>query len=253
MSINIKARTDCSFLFSNLNAAGNSTFLSDYASIKNGSYYKLMKAYYAKDGASDSVKKIADSKKDSSVSKDDSKTLATMKKATDNLKESADELMTTGSKSLFNKKDITKKDELGNEYTEKDYDTAAIYKAVSGFVNDYNSVLQAADKVNSTSVTGRVKTMVSATTSNEKMLSKVGITVNTDKTLSIDKDAFMKADMNTVKSIFNGTGSYAYRVSAQASMINFAADKEASKANTYNFNGKYANNYSSGNIFNSIL
>ena len=48
MSINIQAKPDMSFLLSSLGsgAAGVavSNFLSDYASIKNGSYGKLMKA-----------------------------------------------------------------------------------------------------------------------------------------------------------------------------------------------------------------
>ena len=37
-----------------------STFLLDYASIKNGSYLKLMKAYYAED-ANDTVKSLVNS------------------------------------------------------------------------------------------------------------------------------------------------------------------------------------------------
>ena len=50
MSINIQAKTDVSYLFSSLGSGASgvagSNFLSDYASIKNGSYAKLMKAYY---------------------------------------------------------------------------------------------------------------------------------------------------------------------------------------------------------------
>ena len=50
MSITIQARTDYSYLFSSLGTSSSSgtnlNFLSDYASIKNGSYAKLMKAYY---------------------------------------------------------------------------------------------------------------------------------------------------------------------------------------------------------------
>ena len=49
MSANIQARTNASWLFSGLGSsagtAAGSNLLSDYASIKNGSYRKLMKAY----------------------------------------------------------------------------------------------------------------------------------------------------------------------------------------------------------------
>ena len=89
--------------------------------------------------------------------------------------------------------------------------------------------------------------MVYASATNSKLLAKVGITITEDNTLSIDKDSFMKADVSTAKSLFQGNG---YRVSAQASMINFAADSEAGKAGTYTANGRYGNNYNTGNLLN---
>ena len=58
----------------------------------------------------------------------------------------------------------------------------------------------------------------STTIANSKQLAKIGITMKNDGTLSLDKDTFMKADMNTVKNLFQGNGSYGYRVSAQSSM-----------------------------------
>lgn len=254
MSINIQVKNDYSFLFSGIGSSnstsGTSNFLADYASIKNGSYGKLMKAYYSKD-TNDTVKKIASST--TTNGKDEAKDIAKVQSTTDELKESADALLANGSKSLFNKVDITTKDENGVETTTQGYNTDAIYKAVSNFVNDYNSVINAADDVSSSNITNRVNTLKYATAANEKLLNKIGITVNKDKTLSIDEKTFRAADMNTVKSLFNENGSYGYRASAQASLINFAADSEATKASTYNFNGSYANNYNTGNIFNSFF
>ena len=59
MSINIQAKTDVSYLFSSLGSGeagvAGSNLLADYASIKNGSYAKLMKAYYS-ENADDAVK-----------------------------------------------------------------------------------------------------------------------------------------------------------------------------------------------------
>ena len=95
--------------------------------------------------------------------------------------------------------------------------------------------------------------MVNATKANENMLSKVGITINEDNSLSLDKDTFNKANETTVKTLFNSTGSYAYNVSASASFINFTADNEALKANTYDFTGNYGANFTSGSIFNTYL
>ncbi len=239
MGINIQMRNDYSYLFSGLNtsktgSAGNLNFLSDYAAIKNGSYGKLMKAYYAESGASDSVKKLA--KSSNSVSKDDTETLTKVKSATDELKESADKLLTKGSKSVWAQEDMEK-----------------VYSAVDDFVKDYNSVLDTMDKTNSTSILSRAKNMVNNTAVNKKLLSSVGISINEDNSLSVDKKAFLEADKATVKDLFNGNGSFAYRVSASASLMNYAAEKEADKAATYTGTGAYGNTFSSGSVFDSLF
>ena len=74
------ANYDTNYDFSSLmgrttNSSGN--LISDYASIKNGSYGKLMKAYYAKQDAE-------------SVSGDSKQKLTLMRSSADSLKKSAD-------------------------------------------------------------------------------------------------------------------------------------------------------------------
>ncbi len=261
MSINIQAKTNYSFLFSSLGGSSsggtNLNWLSDYASIKNGSYGKLMKAYYSQN-SDDSVKKLAQNtvnknKNASALTSEETKAYTKVQSTTDDLKESADALLVNGSKSLFAKKDITTKDENGLETTQKGYDVDKIYSAVSSFVNNYNSVIKAAGDVDNNSINNRVDSMMNASASNKNMLAKIGITINKDNSLSIDKDTFMKADMNKVKTLFNDTGSYGYSVSASASMINYNADYAMSKANTYTMNGSYNNAYNAGNLFNNYF
>lgn len=250
-------RTDYSFLFSGLNSssgtAGSSgtfanSFLSDYMSIKNGSYHKLLKAYYAKDDGSD--KSFSISQKDNiSMSADSAKDLASIKNDAEALKESADALLTTGSKSLFREKEITTKDENGAEIKTKGYDKDAIYKGVKSFVDDYNALLKSAGDSNSNSILRQTANMVNYTKANSRLLSKAGITIGSDNTLTIDEKTFQESDMTTVKSLFNGHSSLAYRTSASASMLDYTAGREAEKANTYTAKGGYSNNYSSGSIF----
>lgn len=253
MSITIQARTDYSFLFSGLGRgaynAANSNFLGQYASIKNGSYYKALKAYYAED-SNDTIKDLVGNR---NPAKTDSKELAKIQTTADALKESADALLEKGSKSVFSMKDITVKDENGVETVQKGYDKEAIYKAVNSFVTDYNEVVKAAEDLKSGNIAGRVKNLLYSTTVNERLLGKVGITVNKDNTLSVDKEAFLKADMTTVKSLFGENGSYGYRISAQSSLVSFAADREAGRSNMYNFAGGYNTTFSSGNLFNSYF
>ncbi len=259
MSANIQAKQDISWMLSSLGsgAAGvaGSNFLADYASIKNGSYAKLMKAYYG-GSASSAVKSVAQksmasySSQNTALTSEESKAYAKVQSSADALKESADKLLNAGTNSVFAKKDVTVKDENGTESTTKEYDKESIYSAVNSFVTNYNSVIQSADKTDSDTVARRVASMMNSTTGHLKSLLAVGISVNTDGTLDLDKEAFMEADMSTAKSLFNGTGSYAYSVSSQASMINYAADREVSKGSMYTTKGTYGTNYKSGNLYN---
>ena len=122
-------------LFSSLNSGstktsamfGTSDLLgisySDYATIQNGSYTKLMKAYYTKEASGDSSSSSVSAT--TSTSKDSSKTLANIESAAEDLKKASETLRTNGDKSLFTKKQTTDKD--GNVSYE--YDTDKIYKA----------------------------------------------------------------------------------------------------------------------------
>lgn len=204
---------------------------NDYATIRNGSYLKLMKAYYSLD-ASDEVKDVL-SDKTTSISKDDAKTLAKIESAADDMKASADALLEKGPKSVFEAED-----------TEK------IYEAVSKFVDDYNSLLKKASDSETSNISGAAKRMERMVQSNKKMLHTIGITVDEDSNLKIDKEAFQKADMDVVKGMFHERGGFGYQISAQASMIHYYAENEASKSNTYTNRGGYTYNYNSGILYN---
>lgn len=247
MSIHINAKNDVSYLFSSLGSGAanvaESNFLGQYASIKNGSYAKLMKAYYG-NSSNDTIKNLAQNVNKNNISNtltsEEAKAITKVQSSTDSLKESADALLEKGSKSVFVQKDGR-------------YDTDAIYSAVDQFVKDYNAVIDATGDVDNKSIQRSAANMVNASVQNGKLFGKVGITVGEDGKLSLDKDLFKKADMFTVKSLFQGNGSYGYQVSAQSSMINFAADQAASKANTYTVGGTYNNMFNAGNIFNSYF
>lgn len=243
-------------LFSSLNSGstktstmfGTSDLLginySDYATIKNGSYTKLMKAYYAKEASGDSSSSSITS---TSTSKDSSKTLANIESAAENLKKASEALRTNGDKSLFTKKQVIDKDGK----VSYEYDTDKIYKAVSEFVDSYNKMIKEGGDSNTNSILRSTKSMVNLTKANSSMLGSVGITIGTDNKLSIDETAFKKADMNTVKSLFHTTGGFGYQTSVQAGMIESHAKSEAEKASTYNKAGMYTYNYTTGEIYNT--
>ncbi len=235
-------------LFSSLNTTNKSSdlssLLSEYSSIRSGSYKKLLTKYYADDSSSNKSASTT-----TSTSNDSTKKLASIQSGAKSLSSSASDLISVGTKSLFNK--VSKTAEDGS--TSKVYDTDEIYKAVKSFVDSYNGVIDSTETTNTANIANSVKSMITSTKTNQNLLKSLGITVDSDFKLSIDEKKFKSADMSVAKSLFNGSGSYAYQISSKASMINHYAESEASKANTYGSNGKYNYNYNSGDIYNSLF
>ena len=244
-----------STLFSSLGSSkstGSGLFginLSEYASIRSGSYGKLMRSYFSMDStkgtskSDDSTKNtIEDLATTTSTSKDSTKTLAAIESDAKELTDSAKALYTRSNNKVFTK------DSGGS------YDTDKIYKAVKRFADDYNSMLDTAGKSSTNRISRSVSSMKNETSYNEKPLKEIGITGD-EKTgkLSVDETTFKSADTEKIKNLFNGTGSYAYSVATKAAMTESYAKSEAAKSNTYTKNGTYNYNYNSGNIFTDMF
>ncbi len=79
---------------------------------------------------------------------------------------------------------------------------------------------------------------LSAVFSNQ--LGRVGISVGMDGKLSMDTEAFEKADMSKVQNLFNGANSYADSIGGYASSIRNYAKSDMNFGNTYDQNGQYS-------------
>lgn len=204
--------TDYSYLFNNMQPAstGGTFSLGDYAAIKNGSYKKLLKAYYAKQDAEKSA-----------VSGDSMKKSALMKSSADALKKSANAL---NNEALWEKKE--------------DYDWDAITKTVKSFVDDYNSVVKLAGNSDSKDVLRNAVWMTGMTEANDNLLSKAGITVDKGNQMELNEDVLKKADIRTLKMLFTGHNSLADKIATKANSISNAA---ARTSGTYKSNGTYSN------------
>jgi len=225
-----------SSLFSNLGS--NSTFgsfnFSDYASIKNGSYGKLVKSYYAeqkKSTASDKSDKTTTSKKNKEEAVDKTG-LTQMKKEADGLKSAAEAL---------NKEDLWKQ-------TNGEYDMDKIVSAVKTFVSEYNDTVTQASKVNSKDIAQDVRYMSSMTSTMSKALSKIGVTVGTDGKLSVNEDELKKANVSSIKSLFSGTVSYGSQIADKASGI---SRDTVMNSSIYGSNGALSSSLS--NMFNKWI
>ncbi len=227
--------------------------LSTYASIKNGSYKKLLRQYYSQNSTETGSSSSNTSKTDWNSTKDD-KTVSQNKSNAMSVRDDAEQLSKTvtklGKSSLWEKKEVKSED---GKVTEE-YDKDAIYKAVSEFVNDYNSLIDSSGDSEDSNVLRTASSMVNYTKANSDMLDRIGISIGKDNKLSIDETAFKDADMASVKSAFQGAGSYGRSVASSATMMYGSAVSQLAKLSTtslYGSNGSYS--YITGSTYNRFL
>lgn len=216
-------RFDISSFFQN-NASNNlfgSFNFSDYASIKNGSYGKLMKSYYAeqKKGTVDNSSVTGRTDKKEPV---DTTGLSVMKQKADGLKNAAEAL---------NKEELWKQ-------TDGSYDMDKIVSAVKNFVKEYNGVIDQSAKVNSQEIIRDAKYMTGMTGTMAKSLAKAGITTGFDGKLSVNEETMKQANVSSLKSLFSGAVSYGSQIAGKAGEISRDAVMNSS---LYGSNGALRN------------
>lgn len=208
MSFNISSNFFNSMLgtSSNSSSSGLMGLLSDYNSIRNGSYLKLAKHYYSNDGAKQATQKKFSNKIDTKTE---------------------DKVTKSASESAW--KDITT---LRNEKLYQTDDTDTILKNVKKFVSSYNSVIEGAQKSDNTNVLKDAARLTSQTDNYTSALSKIGITIKDDNTLSLNEETFASADMSDVKKLF--TGDFSFGSNTQNRLMQLVND-----ATAYNVSGLY--------------
>ena len=221
--------------FGSNNSLGTFNF-SDYASIKNGSYGKLMKSYYAEQKKSTRAEKTD---KDTSSKINRKKEAAIDKTGLTQMKKEADGLKTAA--------EALNEDALWKQ-TDGKYDMDKIVSAVKTFANEYNDTLNQAAKVNSKDIAQDVRYMNSMTNTMSKALSKIGVTVGTDGKLSVNEDELKKANVTSIKSLFAGSVSYGSQISDRASEI---ARDTVMNSSVYGSNGALSSSLS--NMFNKWI
>lgn len=228
------------------NSYGSSFYGSfgNYASIRSGTYKKLLNSYYSKTKPSQTT---ASDKKTDVWNQRYSYTnpaLTSVKKEADELTASARALTAQGSNSLFKEKYTTTTDaEIGVKTTTKGYDRDAIEKAVNSFVSDYNSAVKAGRDSTNSNVARNTAYMTQQTGIYARSLSDVGISIGKDNTFSVDTDKLKSANIDTLKRVFNGATSFAAQTANRSGSISQAASRASSPASTYNRTGNYNNFY----------
>lgn len=228
--------TGISTLFSSMNSknsnAGLYSLFSQYKTIQTGSYHKLLKAYYQKDTAS-STKESSSTKPKKDTATEVNSTLKDAATNVSALKASTSSLSSA-------------------EYTEEK--RSDLEKDIAGFVSNYNSTLNSSSKIASATLAKRTDWMTRITSNNSDALQKVGITVNSDNTLSLDKTALSAASLSDIKSVFSGKSSYAGQVNSSANLMAqvISNGTASTTASLYNGNGSYSS-LSASSMFDYLL
>lgn len=221
ININVGNMTqDYSYLFQGFTtSSGSSTnILSDYASIKNGSYGKLLKAYYgtvknsdttttsSKSSSENILDKILEERRNPKVSQD-------VQEANANL--------TTGLSSLTSSVSTLQSDKTYTDTTNGQSAADKVVSAIKTYVSDYNNVVSAAKGSTLTNKTSYVANMMKSTTANADKLSEIGIIINPNGTLELNEAKLKSADISKVQELFSSEDINSYG-SVVASRLRFA-------------------------------
>lgn len=221
---------DYSNLFQSSSSAGsgNSNFFSDYASIKNGSYRRLMKSYYGKanNAASSSsgsksrsnnvLDKLLEEKKNPKVSKEVQEANANLTAGISSLKSSVS--------TLQNEKTYTDTPN-GSTGAEK------TVSAVKDYVTNYNNLVTAAKGSTLTGTTSHVANMMNATAANKDKLAEIGVRVNANGTLTLNEAKLKTVDTSKVQEVFSKDDKMSYG-SAVASRLRFAGSSSTTSTSS---------------------
>lgn len=183
------------------NVGMNQNFLSDYASIKNGSYARLMKSYY---GTGQSFGSVSSSKKSTKTSNVLDKILEERKnpKVSKSVQEANANLTTN----LSNLKKSVSALQDDKTFTSTENGQSAADKVVSAmktYVSDYNSVVNAAKGSTLANKTAYVANMMSSTAANADKLSEIGIRINARGNLELDEAKLKATDLSKVQELFS--------------------------------------------------
>ncbi len=218
-----------SSFFSSNSGIGNQNFFADYASIRNGSYARLMKAYYGKGTSSSTstsgsrsssgnniLEQILEERRNPKVSKE-------VQEANSNL---------TTSLSSLNKSVSALQNDKTYEDT-KNGSTARekVASAMKDFVSDYNDTVTNAKRSTLSSQTSHVANIMRNTSANADKLKELGVTINANGTLMLNEAKLKKADLTKVQDLFSANDRMSYG-SKITSRIQFASSAHVNTSNT---------------------
>ncbi len=138
------------------------------------------------------------------------------------------------------------------ETGEIDYDAA--YSAAENFVKSYNDFVSGIGSSGDSTVSNKDSFVANMTNAYTSRLDKVGISIKSDGTLAIDKEAFNSATASSLDRVFGKEDSFASFMGEQAKQLEAYAESDRyNKLNAYNQTGNITNIVNtSGAYFNML-
>lgn len=215
-------------MFGSNNSTNLYSLFSERASIKNGTYKRLLKSYFStvggdsdgtsatrKSRGSDIIDKLLKEKMYPTVSKE-------TKEANSNL--------TSGLNSLQSSVSALQKD---STYEDTENGATAVDKVVSAvksYVTSYNDTVTASKSSTLTNKTAYVANMMSTTSKYSKELAEIGVSLKQDGTLQLDETKLKSTDISKVQKLFSSDNIQSYG-STIASRVKFAGGGSSTSTN----------------------
>lgn len=171
---------------SGINGLLSSGSLSEYSTIKSGSYKKLLTAYYAK-GEELSVTDKSETMNNQTISN----------KASD----------ANSALAQIKKMDINEENKTG------------IQDKIKNFVDSYNDVVNKLAESDTKSVLQKGVWMTKAVSSYAGVLNKIGIEVGSDNKLTLNIEKFQSASVEQIESVFKGNLSVGSKISYKINQV----------------------------------
>lgn len=217
-----------SSMFNSNNSTNLYSLFSERASIKNGTYKRLLKSYFGtvggdsdgksatrKSRGSDIIDKLLKEKMYPTVSKETTEANSNLTSGLNSLQSSVSALQ----------KDSTYEDtENGATAADK------VVSAVKSYVTSYNDTVTASKSSTLTNKTAYVANMMSTTSKYSKELAEIGVSLKQDGTLQLDETKLKSADISKVQKLFSSENIQSYG-STIASRVKFAGGGSGTTTN----------------------
>ena len=217
-----------SSMFGSNNSTNLYSLFSERASIKNGTYKRLLNSYFdTVGGSSDKTSSTRRSRGSDIIDKLlKEKMYPTVSKET----KEANSNLTSGLNSLQSSVSALLKD---STYEDTENGTTAADKVVSevkSYVTSYNDVVTASKSSTLSNKTAYVANMMSTTSKFSKELSEIGVSLKQDGTLQLDETKLKAADISKVQKLFSSDNIQSYG-STIASRVKFAGGGSSTSTN----------------------